>query len=547
MNKKKSIQIFYGGFKFVKGGVNSHSISLKEELKENFDVNLITLDNLSIFVRFLPHLVERIVNFFFLPLGFYYKGICTKILFKLFFNNNCNYRIFEDIYISWNSNIPSLTMLHAVWSDNLQRYKIKKDIIEKLKKREIKLINEINHTVCTVSDPYKKFIINKHFSKKILKKISVIELGIKKFKKILRKNIISNSLIYVGSLESRKNIFFLFKLFHKLFKFDQNYKLTIIGDGPDKKELTKYKNKNNLPIKFLGNKDQKEIFTELSKHEIYIHTSTKESFSLSLLEAKFSGLTTVAYKKLEVPKEFIDIGVDNFDLNNWFNKIVLRKKNNNNKINLEKYLLKNTAKRLIIKSNIYDLIDRNLISKLTYKQLQVIKKKFKLPDKFILSTFHGNYTKEENYLTLIKAIKILKKEQFNKKLFILMKNNKQIDVIQKLVDDHKINTNIKILKNLNFFEINSLYKLASLIVLSPYTKNSASLILHSMASNTPMIVSDTKFFREITKNKYAYFNYSDPLSLADKIQYVMLDKSIQKKMMSYDNGQLIKDYNSKIN
>ena len=65
MNKKKSIQIFYGGFKFVKGGVNSHSISLKEELKENFDVNLITLDNLSIFVRFLPHLVERIVNFFF--------------------------------------------------------------------------------------------------------------------------------------------------------------------------------------------------------------------------------------------------------------------------------------------------------------------------------------------------------------------------------------------------------------------------------------------------------------------------------------------------
>ena len=39
MNKKKSIQIFYGGFKFVKGGVNSHSISLKEELKENFDVN----------------------------------------------------------------------------------------------------------------------------------------------------------------------------------------------------------------------------------------------------------------------------------------------------------------------------------------------------------------------------------------------------------------------------------------------------------------------------------------------------------------------------
>ena len=78
MNKKKSIQIFYGGFKFVKGGVNSHSISLKEELEDKFNVSLITLDNLSIFVRFLPHLVERVTNFFFLPLGFYYKGICTR-------------------------------------------------------------------------------------------------------------------------------------------------------------------------------------------------------------------------------------------------------------------------------------------------------------------------------------------------------------------------------------------------------------------------------------------------------------------------------------
>ncbi|MDC0853654.1 glycosyltransferase, partial [Candidatus Pelagibacter sp.] len=128
------------------------------------------------------------------------------------------------------------------------------------------------------------------------------------------------------------------------------------------------------------------------------------------------------------------------------------------------------------------------------------------------------------------------KEKLNKKLFILMKNNKQINIIQKLVNDYQMNTNIKILKNLNFFEIASLYKLTSLLVLAPAYKDGTSLILHSMASNIPMIISDTKFFREITKNKYVYFNYSDPLSLADKIQYVMSDKAIQKKMMNHNNG-----------
>ena len=148
--KKKTIQIFYGGFKFVKGGVNSHSKAIADVLEKNYEVKLITLDNLSIVIRFLPHLVEKIVNFFSLPMGFYYKGICTKILFKLFFNSKCDYRIFEDIYITWNSNIPSITILHAVWSDNLQKFSIKDEHIKKLKYKEIKVINSIQHPVSTV-------------------------------------------------------------------------------------------------------------------------------------------------------------------------------------------------------------------------------------------------------------------------------------------------------------------------------------------------------------------------------------------------------------
>ena len=189
MKNKQKIQIFYGGFKFVKGGVNSHSISLKQEFEKYYDVSLITLDDLSIIFRFIPHLIEKIINFFFLPLGFYYKGICTKFLFKFFFDKECDYRIFEDIYISWNSKILSLTMFHAVWSDNLQKYKIKKKKINKLKIKEINVINKINHPIGIVSEPYKNFILNKHFSKKINKNFSVIELGIKEKLSVKKKNI----------------------------------------------------------------------------------------------------------------------------------------------------------------------------------------------------------------------------------------------------------------------------------------------------------------------------------------------------------------------
>lgn len=347
MNTKKNIQIFYGGFQFNKGGVNSYSSSLNNQLKKKFNVSLYTLDNLPIFIKFIPHIIEKIINFLYFPLGFYYKGTITRFLFKFFFKKKTDYIIFQDIYISWNSNIPSLTMLHAIWSDNLQGYDVNKKKLLKLKKKEINKINSINHSLSTVSVPYRNFILKKHFFNKINKKIKVIGLGIEKnlvksVKKIKKK---PKSLIYVGSLEHRKNIFFLIDVFYKLYTHNSKYTLTIIGSGPLKQELIKYSKKLNLEINFLKNKDRKEIFNKLCKHEIYIHTSVKESFSLSLLEAKLAGLTTVAYKRLQIPKDFIDIGLNDFITDNWFNKIIKLHKTKK-KININKYLLDKTVKKL---------------------------------------------------------------------------------------------------------------------------------------------------------------------------------------------------------
>ena len=343
---KKKIQIFYGGFKFIKGGVNTNSNILKNYLKKKYEVSLYTLDSLPIYVKFVPHLVEKVVNFFFLPLGFYYKDILTRFLFKFFFNKkNIDYRIFQDIYLSWNSSVPSVTILHAIWSDNLQKYKLDKKKILALKKKEIKKINSIDHNLCTVSIPYEEYIRAKHFTNKVKKKIKVVDLGIKNFF-IKKKKRIDKSLIYVGALEKRKNVLFMLKVFQKLYKYDKKYSLTIIGTGPDESKLKEITNNFALPIKFLGNKTSKEIFNELSKHEIYIHTSVKESFSLSLLEAKIAGLSTIAYKHLQVPKEFIDYGVDGFKEYKWF-KMIISIKRNQRKFKYKKYLIKNTSNKLL--------------------------------------------------------------------------------------------------------------------------------------------------------------------------------------------------------
>ena len=84
----------------------------------------------------------------------------------------------------------------------------------------------------------------------------------------------------------------------------------------------------------------------MHKHGVYLHTSIKESFSYSLLEAKLAGLTTCAYEKLEVPLEFVDIPIKNFNVDEWYNTILSMQKS---KISFDKnkYTLKKMVKDTI--------------------------------------------------------------------------------------------------------------------------------------------------------------------------------------------------------
>ena len=60
-----------------------------------------------------------------------------------------------------------------------------------------------------------------------------------------------------------------------------------------------------------------------------------------------------------------------------------------------------------------------------------------------------------------------------------------------------------------------------------------------MASKIPMVLSNTDVFREITQNKYIYFDQYDPLSIAQNIKLVLSDKKLQKKMINYGNKRIM--------
>lgn len=340
------VNIYYAGFVHRVGGAYFHVVNLSKGLKENgFDVTIVTLDDLPIFIRYIPHVFQKLGNFLNFPMGFVYKQNLIKYFFKYRYQNNSDIEIFEDIYTYWKSSKKSVVVLHAIWSDNLQTHDISEAQRLKLEARESEIINNIDSSVVTVSQPYKKFIVSRLQKHGLVKNLEVVELGVDIDKFKAKKNI-NNSIVFVGSLEARKNIKFLLQVFKKL-RLLGDYTLTLVGDGPDEIALKNFVAKLNLQkVSFLGRLSYDEVMKELVNHQYYLHTSTKESFSYSLLEAKLSGLTTIAFSGLEVPPEFIDIKMESFDLDEWVDKI-FESRVRSSEFKYEKFSYKNMTKQTL--------------------------------------------------------------------------------------------------------------------------------------------------------------------------------------------------------
>lgn len=309
--------IYYSGFRHRSGGAFQHALVAVDELeRRGWHARVVTLDNLPIYARYLPTILGKVINLVHSPLGFAYRGRLTAFLFRRLLKLSADFILFEEIYISWNSKTPSITMLHATWSDNLQGIKVEESNVQKLIRREENILNQIDHPVITVSDEYRDFLTENLFSDRLERFIEVVALSTE-FPDLPEVSKRKNSIVFTGRLESRKNPFFLFKVFEAFYARNQQSSLTIIGDGPFLAELKAIAEEKALPVHFLGRLNHAEIFPELQQHDLYIHTSTKESFSFALLEAKLCGLVTCAHGGLQVPGSFIDYPVESFTVEDW--------------------------------------------------------------------------------------------------------------------------------------------------------------------------------------------------------------------------------------
>ena len=221
-----------------------------------------------------------------------------------------------------------------------------------------------------VSYNQRKIIVNV-FGQLYSSKIKVIHNGVdlSSFNKlgIKKQNNKTISIISIGNLVKSKGFKLLIKSISKLNSKTKIYNLTIVGEGKERESLEQLINelKLNSHVELLGSVNNDLLPRELSKHDIFVLATKRETFGIVFLEAMACGLPIVA-PRIDPLTEFISdescIFFNKYDTislanaisrashYNWDTKKIIK--------NAEKYSIKKVAKSIEI---LYDsLINKQL-------------------------------------------------------------------------------------------------------------------------------------------------------------------------------------------
>lgn len=169
-------------------------------------------------------------------------------------------------------------------------------------------------------------------------------------------------LLFVGRLDNRsKKLFTLIDIWYRLCKLYPQWKLIIVGDGPDKDVLIN-KAKDISNIEFKGYQDPREYYEKAS---IFCMTSIFEGFPMCLTEAMQFGCVPIAFDSFSAVYDIIKPGetgelVKSFDKKEYVGKLI--------------HLIDDETYRKKLSKNAFQYVKRYDIANILPKWIEFIEK-----------------------------------------------------------------------------------------------------------------------------------------------------------------------------
>jgi len=313
----KRVIIVYHGFRSRGAGLRRHILQLCHELgRRSIDPQVLSLEELPLVSRYVPHLVQTVGNVLAAPGGDYARFRLTRTLLgkalgRRVQDGRGTAVVFEDVYTSCPVPVRSLTIAHALQSDNVYGHALTESALLRARSWDRVAVMRLKGPAVTVSAEYRRHI-GKALGSDAAMRFGVIPLGIdlEEFVEARYTRPADHfGLVCLGTLEARKNVGFLLEVLSRILSAGcDRVRLTIIGDGPLRSalEAKAYACGVRHVVQFAGSVPPENVPMVLQRHHMLLHPSLRESFGYALLEAKVSGLCTVATTDVEVPGEFVD-------------------------------------------------------------------------------------------------------------------------------------------------------------------------------------------------------------------------------------------------
>lgn len=187
---------------------------------------------------------------------------------------------------------PLIITWHELWNDYWYDYlgNIKGFIGKTVERMTLKLPN----IIISVSEKVERDLLSIGVDEK---KIMVVPNGID-FEKIqgIKPADSEYDVIFAGGLIKHKNVDVLIKAIDILKKKMPGVKCAIIGDGPERKNLSNIVRKLNLEknVEFLGFlKKHDDVISYMKSSKVFVFPSNREGFGIAALEANACGLPVI--------------------------------------------------------------------------------------------------------------------------------------------------------------------------------------------------------------------------------------------------------------
>lgn len=175
----------------------------------------------------------------------------------------------------------------------------------------------------------------------------------------------------------------------------------------------------------------------------------------------------------------------------------------------------------------YPGVDERYLREINDKELNDVKRKYGLPEKFIVSA--GRIVRHRNALQALQALEQLGDKAI--KLVLLGKSTDYYDEVKNYAAQHKMSNQITHISRASAADLPAIYHLALACVMPSRYESFAMPIIEAQCCGTPVVAATGSCMEEVGGNGALYVSPDDVNALADALGRVISDNALRNQLI----------------